>query len=392
MQRESADQRPPSRVVVLLDGDADFVSDSSMTWTGVGVLSFLDASQFKLSFLRAKDGGRNAAIELHKRVRAWVAEKQGPGSPDPRIVASSGAALSVRLSCTVPDFYGAGAGLASRDTSRGTPSLVVNCSRSCEASTALRSPCRSSIPAPLRSLPTRHDGGYSDTLHRLDERLKKRICFLRTTPCFAQRLVHLNLPEVDFAALFDGRDPRHNGGKLAAGPSPALIEEARLMYLLSAAPPPSALVSVTRTAPTKAVGTTTSGAFSTFFFLRRSLTVQVLFQLRKLRHSGSSSRQDRCAAGTGAYLVHAKQSRRAHHCLCSRLLLPPDPRHLPPPYLSPPRRLLQQVQQLQHSFRPTSLPFSRNCVRRGWASLSVPTSVGSCERSTQSFIRALVAT
>jgi hypothetical protein len=53
-----------------------------------------------------------------------------------------------------------------------------------------------------------HDGGYSQTLLRLDPKdLKEKICLLRTTSFCCESLLELGLEEIRFEGLFEGKDP-----------------------------------------------------------------------------------------------------------------------------------------------------------------------------------------
>jgi len=60
-----------------------------------------------------------------------------------------------------------------------------------------------------------HDGGYSQTLLRIDPTLlKQKVVLLRTHSFCAERILELGLEEVRFEGLFEGRDPtmRSRGG------------------------------------------------------------------------------------------------------------------------------------------------------------------------------------
>lgn len=53
-----------------------------------------------------------------------------------------------------------------------------------------------------------HDGGYSQTLLRLDPTvLREKVVLLRTHSYCAERILELGLEEVRFEGLFEGRDP-----------------------------------------------------------------------------------------------------------------------------------------------------------------------------------------
>ncbi|GAA6008789.1 hypothetical protein JCM11491_003784 [Sporobolomyces phaffii] len=178
------------RVGVILDGDADYFTSA---YTSKG---------FR--------GGRSAALDLRNKVHHCVLSRTTARSVD--MVAYSFLNLA-----GLSNFLGPAVDLRSFVHGFNSSPYAFSMSDVGPSSQAADEAIKSHLPFLLSTcdyvlLGGTHDGGYSQTLLRLDPTtLRDKVLLLRTTSFCAERILELGLEEIRFEGLFEGRDPPARG-------------------------------------------------------------------------------------------------------------------------------------------------------------------------------------
>ncbi|GAA5980010.1 hypothetical protein JCM5350_005995 [Sporobolomyces pararoseus] len=205
------------KVGVLLDGDADYFTHS---YTSKGYR-----------------GGRSAALDLRNKIHHYILSKtSSPPQTQVEIVAFSFLNLHGLQSFLSSSGSGSGSSIDLRSFIQGFNSSPYAFSMSDVGprEQAADEAIKSHLPFLLSTcnyvlLGGTHDGGYSQTLLRLDpSSLHEKVLLLRTTSFCAERILELGLQEVRFEGLFEGRDPTNRSGgsttRLSSSPTKRAIQ------------------------------------------------------------------------------------------------------------------------------------------------------------------------
>ncbi|GAA5956683.1 hypothetical protein JCM3765_005702 [Sporobolomyces pararoseus] len=183
---------PPTsiKVGVLLDGDADYFTHA---YTSKGYR-----------------GGRSAALDLRNKVHHYILSKT-PNAVSVEIIAFSFLNLQ-----GLQSYLGSGNDLRGFMQGFNSSPYAFSMSDVGPREQAADEAIKSHLPFLLSTcdlilLGGTHDGGYSQTLLRLDPKnLHEKVLLLRTTSFCAERILELGLKEVRFEGLFEGKDPTTN--------------------------------------------------------------------------------------------------------------------------------------------------------------------------------------
>ncbi|GAA5909718.1 hypothetical protein JCM5296_005771 [Sporobolomyces johnsonii] len=339
--------RDSVKVAVLLDGDADFFTDAYLS--------------------KGYRGGRSAALDLRNKVHHLVIGKEkaagSTGTPEVNILAMTFlnmSGLSNFLQCDLRSFS---------QGFNSSPFAFSMCDVGSQPQAADEA-IKSHLPFCLSTcdyvlLGGSHDGGYAQSLLRLDPVvLHEKVFLLRTTPFCAERILELGLEEVRFVDLFDGRDPTRGKPKSTAPSRPLAQHSASASSIslpTSTARPPRSTSPSKRTAPAPAapaLGELTRP----FPHTQSTPAVPSAGGSQKTQYSTEAAVTTLPARAPFALAVAALQSQPASlpsSALHSRQAPASSPHsHSPPPHISPlpltsaasPHRATQG--QLHYDFRP----------------------------------------
>ncbi|GAA5916439.1 uncharacterized protein JCM6883_006109 [Sporobolomyces salmoneus] len=179
------------RVGVLLDGDADYFTQA---YTSKGYR-----------------GGRSAALDLRNKVYHYILSRTASKAETTKTVEII--AFSFLNLNGLSSFLGPGVEMRAFAQGFNSSPYAFSMSDVGNGPQAADEAIKSHLPFLLSTcthvlLGGTHDGGYSQTLLRLDpSTLREKVLLLRTTSFCAERILELGLEEVRFEGLFEGRDP-----------------------------------------------------------------------------------------------------------------------------------------------------------------------------------------